>query len=88
MIISSMRGRKRVKKYGNKKWSINFHDKLRTELHINPVQYRKAVWTGSSFNPTSSIFAFILNAFNFTCFCPFFHKTFSTGVYTGGMGGH
>ena len=28
------------------------------------------------FNPTSSIFAFILNAFFFTCFCPFFHKFF------------
>ena len=29
-----------------------------------------------SFNPTSSIFAFILNAFFFTCFYPFFHKNF------------
>ena len=27
-------------------------------------------------NPTSSIFAFILKAFFFTCFCPFFHKIF------------
>ena len=26
----------------------------------------------SSFNPTSSIFAFILNAFFCTCLCPFF----------------
>ena len=38
-----------------------------------------------TFNPpTCSIFAFTLNTFFFILF----HKTFSTGVYTGGRGGH